>query len=77
MRRYIAEYIKNNQKPSGLLQTLIYNQRFEYLLTDLFGPLPKSNDKQWIFIVEDYSTKWVELFALPHATAKKMCSHFK
>ena len=50
MRRYNAEYIKNcpeccrykliNQKPSRLLQTPIYNQRFETLSIHLFGPLP-------------------------------------
>ena len=80
MQIYIAEYIKNspdcsrykpsNQKPSGLLQTPIYNQRFETLSIDLFGPLPKSNDKRWIFIVEDCSIKWVELFSITYATAK-------
>ncbi|GFX42516.1 hypothetical protein TNCV_1520791 [Trichonephila clavipes] len=39
---------------------------------DLFGPLPESKDgKRWIFIIEDCTTKWVELFALPNATAKE------
>ena len=33
--------------------------------------MSKSNDKRWIFIVEDCSTKWVELFALTNATAKE------
>lgn len=81
LRRYIAEYIKkcpdccrykpSNQKPSGLLQTPIYSQRFETISIDLFGPLPKSNEKRWIFILEDCATKWVELFALTAATAKE------
>ena len=82
MRKFIAEYVKScnecnmykpsNQKPSGLLQTPIYGQRFETLSIDLFGPLPETADgKKWIFIVEDYNTRWIELFALPNATAKE------
>ncbi|GFU41779.1 adhesion G protein-coupled receptor B2 [Trichonephila clavipes] len=27
--------------------------------------------KRWILIIEDCTTKWVELFALPNATAKE------
>jgi hypothetical protein len=80
MRKYITEYIKNcpecnrykasNQKPAGLLQIPVQSRRFEVLSMDLFGPLPESNDgKKWIFIVEDVATRWVELFALPNATA--------
>ncbi|GBM92730.1 hypothetical protein AVEN_215452-1 [Araneus ventricosus] len=53
-------------------RTNITGLRFETLAIDLFGPLPESKDgKKWIFIVEDYTTKWVELFALPSATAKE------
>ncbi|GFX54669.1 transposon Ty3-I Gag-Pol polyprotein [Trichonephila clavipes] len=76
-----AEYIKTcpecnrykptNQKPAGLLRTPAYAQRFETLAIDLFGPLPETpTGKKWIFIVEDTSTKWVELFALAEATAE-------
>ncbi|GFV69628.1 transposon Tf2-9 polyprotein [Trichonephila clavipes] len=82
MRKYITDYVKNcpdcikykasNQKPSGLLQTPVPAQRFEILAIDLFGPLPESKDgKRWILIIEDCTTKWVELFALPNATAKE------
>ena len=85
MRKYIQEYVKNcdecnrykpsNQKPSGLLQTPVYAQRFETIAIDLFGPLPETKDgKKWILIVEDCSTKWVELFALPNATAEECAS---
>ncbi|GFV29313.1 transposon Tf2-8 polyprotein [Trichonephila clavipes] len=60
------------QKPSGLLQTPVPAQRFETLAIDLFGPQPESKDgKRWILIIEDCTTKWVELFALPNATAKE------
>ncbi|GFW16909.1 uncharacterized protein TNCV_2760371 [Trichonephila clavipes] len=66
------KYKASNQKPSGLLQTPVPAQRFETLTIDLFGPLPESKDgKRWILIIENCTTKWVELFALPNATAKE------
>ncbi|GFW35385.1 retrovirus-related Pol polyprotein from transposon 412 [Trichonephila clavipes] len=82
MMKYITDYVKNcpdcikykasNQKPSVLLQTPVPSQRFEILAIDLFGSLPESKDgKRWILIIEDCTTKWVELFALPNATAKE------
>ncbi|GFY29754.1 transposon Tf2-6 polyprotein [Trichonephila clavipes] len=82
MRFYITDYVKNctecnrykpsNQKPSGLLRTPVYFQRFETISIDLFGPLPESpSGKKWIFIVEDCCTRWVELFAFPQATARE------
>ncbi|GFT32215.1 transposon Tf2-9 polyprotein [Trichonephila clavipes] len=47
-------------------------QRFESISIDLFGPLPETTEgMKWIFIVEDYTTKWVELFPLKQATAKE------
>ncbi|GFT42210.1 transposon Tf2-9 polyprotein [Trichonephila clavipes] len=81
MKKFISEYIKTcpecnrykptNQKPAGLLRTPAYAQRFETLAIDLFGPLPETpTGKKWIFIVEDTSTKWVELFALAEANAE-------
>ncbi|GFX54962.1 transposon Ty3-I Gag-Pol polyprotein [Trichonephila clavipes] len=82
MRKYITDYVKNchdcikykasNQKSSGLLQTLVPTLRFETLTIDLFGPLTEIKDgKRWVLIIEDCTTKWVELFALPIATAKE------
>ncbi|GFT17144.1 40S ribosomal protein SA [Trichonephila clavipes] len=82
MHSYITDYVKNctecnrykpsNPKPSGLLRTPVYSQRFETISIDLFGPLPESpSEKKWIFIVEDCCTRWVELFALPQATARE------
>ncbi|GFX87141.1 transposon Tf2-8 polyprotein [Trichonephila clavipes] len=66
------KYKDSNQKPSGLLQTPVPAQRFETLAIDLFGPLPESKDgKRCILIIEDCTTKWVELFALPNATVKE------
>ncbi|GFT62711.1 transposon Ty3-I Gag-Pol polyprotein [Trichonephila clavipes] len=81
MKKFISECIKTcsecnrykptNQKTAGILITPTYAQRFERLVIDLFGPLPETpTDKKWIFIVEDTSTKWVELLALVEATAE-------
>ncbi|GFS54556.1 retrovirus-related Pol polyprotein from transposon 412 [Trichonephila clavipes] len=81
MKKFISEYIKTcpecnrykptNEKPARLLRTPSYAQRFETLAIDLFDPLPETSaSKKWIFIVEDTSTKWVELFALAEATAE-------
>ncbi|GFU93645.1 hypothetical protein TNCV_3018331 [Trichonephila clavipes] len=49
-----------------------HEKRFEVIAVDLFGPLPQTDTgKQWIFIVEDCATKWVELFALSQASARQ------
>ncbi|CAK1598173.1 unnamed protein product [Parnassius mnemosyne] len=65
-------YKPSNQKSAGLLQTTISNQRFEVVAFDLFGPLPRTpNNHSWIFIVEDVTTRWLELFALEQATAEE------
>ncbi|GBL97086.1 Retrovirus-related Pol polyprotein from transposon 412 [Araneus ventricosus] len=82
MRKYIADYVKTcaeciryearNQKPAGLLQTPVPAQRFESIAIDPFGPLPETSEgMKWIFIVEDCTTKWVQLFPLKQATAKE------
>ncbi|GFX55710.1 hypothetical protein TNCV_3427811 [Trichonephila clavipes] len=67
-----ARFKATNQKPAGLLRTPVYSQRFEVIAFDLFGPLSQTDTgKQWIFIVEDCATKWVELFALSQASARQ------
>ncbi|GFX31892.1 gypsy retrotransposon integrase-like protein 1 [Trichonephila clavipes] len=67
-----ARFKATNQKPAGLLRTPVYSQRFEVIAIDLFGPLPQTDTGiQWIFIVEDCATKWVELFALSQASARQ------
>ncbi|GFW96658.1 transposon Ty3-G Gag-Pol polyprotein [Trichonephila clavipes] len=63
-------------KPAGLLRTPVYSQRFEVIAIDLFGPLPPTDTgKEWIFIVEDCATKWVELFALSQASARQCATN--
>ncbi|GFT71561.1 transposon Tf2-8 polyprotein [Trichonephila clavipes] len=55
-----------------LLQTPVPAQRFETVVIHLFESLPESKDgKRWILMIEDCTTKWAKLFALPNATAKK------
>lgn len=82
MRKHIETYVRHclqcqrykcsNQKPAGLLQTTAQNQRFEVVAFDLFGPLPRTaGNHNWIFIIEDVATRWVELFALERATAEE------
>jgi hypothetical protein len=82
MRRYIADYLKtchecqrykpHNLKPAGLLQTPVLQHRMEVIAIDLFGPLPPaSTGERWILIIEDYATRWIELFALVDATADR------
>ncbi|CAK9832692.1 Transposon Ty3-I Gag-Pol polyprotein [Anthophora retusa] len=64
-------YKASNLKPAGLLQTPTLQQRFEVVAIDLFGPLPPGPlDEKWILILEDYTSRWVELFALTNASAE-------
>ena len=60
-----------NCQPAGVLQTPVLPQRSEMLSVDLFSSLPVSHGKKWIYVVEDVTTKWVELFALETGTAKE------
>lgn len=81
LRQYVTKYIRNyiecqrykasNLKSADLIQTPVASQKFEILAIDHFGPLREIHGKKkWIFIIEDVSTQWVELFALEHATAE-------
>lgn len=81
MRRDVYEYAQKctacqkykagNQKPPGLLQTPVMQQRFEVIAIDLFGPLPTGpSGEKWILIAEDTASRWVELFPLRNATAE-------
>ncbi|GFU76549.1 transposon Tf2-8 polyprotein [Trichonephila clavipes] len=66
----LEHHINTGNSPP--ISTPVPAQRFETLAIDLFGPLPESKDgKRWILIIEDCTNKWVELFALPNATAKE------
>lgn len=87
MRQQIKDYVRNctecqkykptNSKPAKLLKTPVAQQRFEVVAIDLFGPLPVSKEGyQWIFICEDISTRWVELFPLVYAIAEACAKCF-
>ena len=44
---------------------------------DLVGPLPKTEDgNQWILVVGDYATRWMEAYALPDAKAETVATKF-
>ncbi|GFX73482.1 retrovirus-related Pol polyprotein from transposon 17.6 [Trichonephila clavipes] len=59
-------------KRKALAVTPVSSQRFETLAIDLFGSLTESKDgKKWIIIIENCTTKLVELFSLPNPTAKE------
>ena len=71
------KYKPTNFRPIGLMQTVSSNKRFEIIAIDLFGPLPKTNDGyQWVLIVEDVCSRWIELFALREATAENCALTF-
>ncbi|GFW14504.1 retrovirus-related Pol polyprotein from transposon 412 [Trichonephila clavipes] len=68
----IVEKMSSNTCQLREGKTPVPAQRFETLAIDLFGSLPESKDgKRWILTIEDCTTKWVELFALPNTTVKE------
>jgi len=57
-------------KTSGLLQSTPIVEPGYMLGVDLMGPFPKSNKQhEYLLVVVDYFTKWVELFPLRTARA--------
>ncbi|CAL8133943.1 unnamed protein product, partial [Orchesella dallaii] len=65
-----------NHLPYGLLQPVQPPSRImEVLHVDILGPLPKSGgsrQNEYLFVVVDTLSKWVELFPIRSATAKKL-----
>ena len=44
---------------------------------DLVGPLPKTDEgNQWILVVGDYATRWIEAYPLPNAKAETVAATF-
>lgn len=81
MRNEIAKYVRkcvkcqqyksSNLKPAGIIQSVVSKQHFEVIAADLFGPLPETSEGyQYILIVEDVASRWVEIFPLKTATAQ-------
>ena len=49
----------------------------ERVALDLVGPLPKTDEgNQWILVVGDYATRWMEAYALPDARAETVAAKF-
>ncbi|ODM96211.1 Retrovirus-related Pol polyprotein from transposon 17.6 [Orchesella cincta] len=63
-----------NHLPYGLLQPVQPPSRvYEVLHVDLLGPLPKSSrQNEYLFVIVDALSKWVELFPIRSPTAKKL-----
>jgi len=84
MNKEITTYVKTcqvcqrtkseNLRPPGLLGTVKPPTAiFETLYIDLQGPFPVSQKKnRYILVIVDQLSKWVEFFALPVATAKRI-----
>ena len=45
-------------------------EAFDYWGKDFIGPFPSSYSNQYILLVVDYVTKWVEEIVVQHADAK-------
>ena len=75
MRRDVTHYVRacllcqqykpTNQKPGGLMKSIIVTEPWHTVGIDITGPLPKTRrGNRFILVVVDYFTKWVELFPL-------------
>ncbi|GFS54323.1 transposon Tf2-8 polyprotein [Trichonephila clavipes] len=57
-KKYISNYIKKCPECTRFKSS---TQRFEVIAIDLFEQLAQTDSgEQWIFIADDYATKWVE-----------------
>ena len=81
MRRVINAYIRayelrqrgkaSNQSRGGLIQPIVVLHRRNTVGIDLTGPLIKTHrGNTYNLAVIDYSSRWVELFAVPDTKAK-------
>lgn len=60
----------DNQKPAGKMQQTAVKGPNEMLGIDLMGPLPRSSERnEYLLVVVDYFTRWVEFTPLRTATA--------
>lgn len=74
---YVCQTVKiSNQKPSGLLgNPPVASRIFEVIHVDFQGPFPASSGgrrNKYLLVVEDEFSKWLELFPMTKATAKKV-----
>ncbi|MGH0159284.1 UNVERIFIED_CONTAM: hypothetical protein FKN15_038408 [Acipenser sinensis] len=60
-------------KPAGMLQSTSVKEPGEMLGVDLMGPFPRSKQRhQYLFVVVDYCSKWVELFPIRDSKTPKL-----
>jgi len=63
----------DNKKPPGKIQQTVVNRPNELLGVDLMGPFPRSSHQhEYIMVVVDYYTRWVEIFPMRTATASSI-----
>jgi len=67
----ICQFTKNpTTKPAGQMQSVKSHGPWDILAIDLMGPFPQTQRKNTqLLVAVDHFSKWVELFALPKATA--------
>ena len=69
------------QKRKAPMQTLTAGSPMQIVAVDILGPLPKStNGNQYILVVADYFTKWMEAYPIPNqeasTVAQTLVDHF-
>lgn len=66
----MSEIKATNLKPATLIQSTASKQRFEIIAVDQFGPLlTEDGFFKHVLIVEDLTSRWVDLFPVTTATA--------
>ena len=59
------------------LQNIMEVEVFDYWGIDFVGPFPSSFGNEYILVVVDYVSKWVEAVATPHNDAKIVVKFLK
>ena len=59
------------------LQSILEVEAFDCWGIDFIGPFPSSYSHEYILLVVDYVTKWVEAVAVQHADAKTVICFLK
>ena len=80
MNKRITKYIQNCEScqfnktglgnSTALLKSIVVSAPFEKIGIDILGPLPRSSGKEYIIVVTEYFTRWVEMKALARKDAK-------
>ena len=78
------EYLKRKSPPrkrKAPMQTLTAGSPMQIVALDILGPLPKStNGNQYILVIADYFTKWMEAYPIPNqeasTVAQTLVDHF-